>query len=85
VTGVPVSASLSACAICSSVKRLFRIGIRPSSGLDYAEFLTSLPDQEFGRTSMLTEVPSDLSRQLGSVVDSSFRQAPRNGNNNGLH
>jgi hypothetical protein len=33
------------------VKRLFRIGIRPSSGLDYAEFLTSLPDQKIGRTS----------------------------------
>jgi hypothetical protein len=34
------------------VKRLFRIGIRPSSGLDYAEFLTSLPDQKIGRTSI---------------------------------
>ena len=44
VTGVPVSACLSAWAICSSVKLLFRIGIRPSSRAHHAGFLTLLPD-----------------------------------------
>jgi hypothetical protein len=52
VTGVPVSACRNAWAICSSVKRLIRIGIRPSSGAQYAGSLTLLLEEKFGRTSV---------------------------------
>jgi hypothetical protein len=44
VTGIPISACLSACAICSSVKRLFRTGIALLRGSINAEFLASLLD-----------------------------------------